>query len=99
MFRNYVFWTLFLLEKFLIENGDLLKSSLCFPVHIRVSIPWEQTHRTAPEDKDFFIACFYILGAIRSTLILWPPKYKNTRKHMYLGVSCNVRVQHVSVVS
>ena len=42
------FWTIFRLGKFLIENGDwqhfliengdLPKSSLCFPVHIGVSI-------------------------------------------------------------
>ena len=31
-------WTLFWLATFLIENGDLLKSSLCFPVRIEVSI-------------------------------------------------------------
>ena len=32
------FWTLFRLATFLIENGDLPKSSLCFPVHIGVGI-------------------------------------------------------------
>ena len=27
----------------------------------------------------YVIACFYILGAIRLALIVWPPKYKNTQ--------------------